>query len=260
MSLGSGGHDREETRESTWRRRGFALAAALVCHGTFLLGVSAMFLGMRDGLVSGRMRLDGAAGWTANVLLALQFPLAHSFLLTPRGRGWLARAVGRHGRTLAPTTYSFVAALQILATFTLWTPSNTVWWQPSGSAGLAMHVLYGCAWLFLGKALWDGGLGLQAGWIGWTALWRGIGARFPPLPERGLFSVCRQPIYLGFALTLWTGPVWTPDRLLLATLWSLYCLLGPLHKERRFLHQHGEAFAAYRRRVPYMLPLRRGAA
>lgn len=68
-----------------------------------------------------------------------------------------------------------------------------------------------------------------------------------------MFAVCRQPIYLGFALTLWTGPIWTPDRLLLATIWSSYCVLGPLHEERRYLRLHGEAFARYQQRMPYML-------
>jgi protein-S-isoprenylcysteine O-methyltransferase Ste14 len=232
----------------------------LLTHGTFVVAVSAMFLGLHGGMRSGRLRLEGEIGLAANVLLALQFPLAHSFLLTARGRGWLARALGRHGRELAPTTYAWSAALQILATFALWSPSGTVWWEPSGSALLALEVLYGVAWLFLAKALLDGGLGLQTGWIGWSAVWRGRRVQFPPLAQVGLFAVCRQPIYLGFALTLWTGPVWTPDRLLLAAIWSGYCLLGPLHKERRYLVLHGEAFARYRSRVPYMLPLARRRA
>ena len=39
------------------------------------------------------------------------------------------------------------------------------------------------AWLFLGKALLDGGLGLQTGWIGWSAVWRGRRLQFPPLAQ-----------------------------------------------------------------------------
>ncbi len=121
-------------------------------------------------------------------------------------------------------------------------------------------VAYIAAWLLLGRALRDGGLGLQSGWIGWAAVWHGRQPEFPPLARAGLFARCRQPIYLGFALSLWTGPTWTPDRLLLAVLWTAYCVLGPLHKERRQARAHGEEFADYRRRVPYMLPLRRPAA
>jgi protein-S-isoprenylcysteine O-methyltransferase Ste14 len=243
------------------RRRALALFSAVLCHGTFLVAVTTMLLGLRNGLALGRGTLSGGAAWAANTALALQFPLLHSFLLTERGRRLLGRVFGaRHGRTLLPTTYAWSAALQILATFVLWSPSGTVWWQPNGKVLIAWHALYAGAWLFLGKALLDGGLGLQTGWIGWTALWRGGRVRFPALPQGGLFAHCRQPIYLGFALTLWTGPVWTPDRLLLAALWSAYCLIGPLAKERRFLRQYGEIFAAYRRRVPYMLPLGRRAA
>lgn len=247
--------------EPAWRRRGLALLSGFVCHGTFLVAVSLMFLGLRNGLASGRGPLHGPAAWAANAALALQFPLLHSFLLTDSGRRLLARAFGaRHGRTLAPTTYAWSAALQILATFALWSPSGSVWWQPSGPALVAMQALYAAAWLFLGKALLDGGLGLQTGWIGWTALWRDRRVRFPAMPQAGLFALCRQPIYLGFALTLWTGPVWTPDRLLLAAVWSAYCVLGPLRKERRYLRLHGHAFAEYQRRVPYMVPARRRVA
>jgi hypothetical protein len=83
----------------------------------------------------------------------------------------------------------------------------------------------------------------------------------PPgrVPCAGLLRALRplpQPIYLGHALTLWTGPVWSPDRLFLAVVWTGYCVLGPLLEERCYLALHGEDFAAYQRRVPYMLPLR----
>jgi len=236
-----------------------AASAAFLCHGTFLAAIAAMLLGLHDGLTSGRLHFSGSARLAADVFLALQFPLLHSFLLTQRGRSSLAKLSARHGLTLAPTTYAGTAALQILVTFTLWSPSGIVWWQPKGGALVAMNALYAAAWGFLGKALYDGGLGLQTGWIGWTALWRGEHVRFPALAQRGLFALCRQPIYLGFALTLWTGPVWTPDRLLLASLWSTYCALGPLRKERRYSSRYGEAFAGYQRRVPYMLPRRRRA-
>lgn len=245
--------------EPILRRRLLAGALGVLSHGTFLVAVGAMFLGLHDGLTAGRIRSSGASGFALDLMLALQFPLAHSFLLTERGRDWLARMFGRHGKALAPTTYAWSAALQILATFALWSPSGIVWWEPSGGALWIMNVLYGSAWLFLGKALLDGGLGLQTGWIGWSAVWRGRRVQFPPLAKRGLFAVCRQPIYLGFALTLWTGPIWTPDRLLLATIWSTYCVLGPLHKERRYLRLHGEAFALYQRSVPYMLPSGKGS-
>ncbi|OYX75074.1 MAG: hypothetical protein B7Y77_03075, partial [Bradyrhizobium sp. 35-63-5] len=68
-------------------------------------------------------------------------------------------------------------------------------------------------------------------------------------------AIVRQPIYLSFALTLWTVPVWTPDQLAVAIVLTTYCLLAPRLKERRFAAIYGPRFETYRGRVPYMLPL-----
>ena len=78
--------------------------------------------------------------------------------------------------------------------------------------------------------------------------------RFGAFPTQGLFRWVRQPVYIGFALTLWTGPVWTPDRLVLALAWTAYCVTAPRLKERRMVRRHGENYARYQREVPYMLP------
>jgi protein-S-isoprenylcysteine O-methyltransferase Ste14 len=80
---------------------------------------------------------------------------------------------------------------------------------------------------------------------------------FPEMPVKGLFRLIRQPIYLAFALTLWTVPVWTPDQLVLALCYSTYCVLAPRLKEGRFAGRYGEHFVHYRAAVPYMLPRRR---
>jgi len=55
-------------------------------------------------------------------------------------------------------------------------------------------------------------------------------------------------------LILWTAPVWTPDRLLLCVVWTLYCWLGPLLNEQRDLRFEGDRFRRYQSPVPYWLP------
>lgn len=243
------------TRPRRQRERALALLYGVACHGSFVAAVTALGIGLATGMQRGAGPLRGNAALLADGLLLLQFPLLHSLLLTVRGRTWLARLAPRDlGRTLAPTTFALVAALQLVATFVLWSPSGTVLWQPRGTALVLHSIAFAGAWAFLGKALCDAGLGLQTGWIGWTAAWHDARPRYPDLPERGAFALCRQPIYLGFALLLWTAPTWTPDRLAIALAWSTYCAVGPLHKERRFLALHGERFRAYRQRVPYLFP------
>ena len=195
--------------------------------------------------------------WAAvsNAALLAQFPLAHSALLTGPGGRLLARlAPAPHGDCLSSTTYAIVASLQLLALFALWTPSGIVWWRADGPAFWVLCAAYAASWLLLAKASFDAGAEVQSGALGWMSLLARIRPVYPGLPTLGTFRIVRQPIYVAFALTLWTVPVWTPDQLVLAIVLTAYCLLAPLHKERRLAARHGEAFARYRARVPYALP------
>lgn len=232
-----------------------AVAMGLACHGTFALAVGSMAWSLLHGLQQGLGRVPGGFGPLANLLLVLQFPLLHSFLLSARGRPWLQRLspVG-HGRTLAPTTYVLLGSLQLLLTFWAWTPSGVVWHEPHGATGTAQYALFVGAWLFLVKALHDAGLGVQSGAVGWWALLRDRPVAYGGMPTAGLFAACRQPIYLGFALVLWTAPVWSLDWLLLTAPWTVYCVVGPRWKEQRWERLFGERFRAYRATVPYLLP------
>ena len=232
-----------------------AVAMAILCHTAFALAVGSMALALATGLQLGRGDLPGAFGALGNLLLVLQFPLVHSFLLSARGRPWLVRLspVG-HGRALALSTYVMAGSAQLLLTFWAWTPTGIVWHAPSGATGIAQYALFAGAWLFLVKALWDAGLGVQSGAAGWWALLRGRSVANGEMPTRGLFAACRQPIYLGFALVMWTAPTWSPDWLVLASGWTAYCVLGPRLKESRWEKMFGDRFRAYRATVPYLLP------
>ncbi len=232
-----------------------ALAYGLAAHLTFAVAVLAMVVGLHSGLRTGQGSLSGPWAWLGNFALALQFPLLHSWLLAGSGRRFLAHlAPASVARDLAPTTFALLGSLQVLATFTFWSPTGPVLHEAHGAALWAWNGAFAASWLFLVKALWDAGLGLQTGSIGWTAVLRGERVAYGDFPTHGLFRACRQPVYLGFALTLWTGPVHTLDGLVLASLWTLYCVLGPLHKEARYLRIHGARFASYRASVPFLLP------
>ena len=236
-------------------RIALALIMGVLCHVVFAVAVlamiGAMFFGMSESF--------GTVPWPwallANAALILQFPLAHSFFLTGRGGRWLARLVpGPHGRTLATTTYALIASIQLAALFLLWTPSGIVWWRAEGAVFWLICSAYAASWLLLIKASFDAGAEVQSGALGWMSLLGRIKPKFPDMPTLGLFRVIRQPIYVAFALTLWTVPVWTPDQLALAISLTAYCLLAPRLKERRFAARYGERFERYREKVPYALP------
>ena len=227
----------------------------LLCHATFAAAVLSMIVMMFFGLSESFGTVPWPMAALANAALIMQFPFAHSFLLTGPGGRLLTRLIpGPHGKTLATTTYAIIASAQLLALFVLWTPSGIVWWRAEGAVFWAVVVAYGASWLILLKASFDAGAEVQSGALGWMSLMARIRPVFPDMPTQGLFRVIRQPIYVAFALTLWTVPVWTPDQLVLAVSFTAYCLLAPRLKERRFLARYGDRFATYRSAVPYALP------
>ena len=236
-------------------RIALALGLGILCHMLFAAGVMAMIVAMFFGLSESLGTVPWPLAALANTALILQFPLAHSLLLTGPGGRLLARLIpGPHGRTLATTTYAIIASAQLLALFTLWTPSGIVWWRAEGAVFWAVTAAYAASWLILLKASFDAGAEVQSGALGWMSLLARIRPVFPEMPTQGLFRLIRQPIYAAFALTLWTPPVWTPDQVVLAVSFTAYCMAAPRLKERRFAARYGDRFTRYQAKVPYMLP------
>ena len=236
-------------------RIALALIFGALCHTIFAAAVLAMSVAMFFGLSKSLGTVPWPWAMLANAALIVQFPLAHSILLTGRGRKFLAKMIpGPYGQTLATTTYAIIASAQLLALFALWTPSGIIWWRAEGAAFWGMTAAYATSWLILLKASFDAGAEVQSGALGWMSLLARIRPVFPDMPTQGLFRVIRQPIYVAFALTLWTPPVWTPDQLVIAIVLTAYCLLAPRMKERRFAARYGARFEQYRKKVPYILP------
>jgi ubiquinone biosynthesis O-methyltransferase len=236
-------------------RTATAIAYGIACHGLFAVAVTAMIVEMFFGMSLASGRVPGAWAIMANALLLVQFPLGHSLLLYARGSGLLRRLAPKPmASDLVTTTYVIVASIQVTLLFVLWTPSGVVWWRADGVVLWLLTALYAVAWLLLLKAISDAGIALQTGALGWWAVARDRRPVYPPMPTTGLFRLVRQPIYVAFALTLWTVPTWTPDQLEVAIVLTGYCLAGPILKERRFRRRFGAAFEAYAQRVPYWLP------
>ena len=237
------------------QKTAFATAFGVATHVIFAFAVVIMVIGLYSGLRSGLGHLHGWQACLADALLIVQFPILHSYFLTRSGRNLLARFVpGGLGPDLSTTTFALLAALQLLAAFGLWSPSGVIFYEATGGAYWLFIALYLASWLFLIKALTDAGLGLQTGYMGWSAVVRGQKPEFKSFPTHGLFRTTRHPVYLGFALVMWTAPNITLDGVVLAGIWTAYCLIGPKLKEARYLNWYGDKYAQYRASVPYFIP------
>lgn len=238
------------------RTKLFVLVFGLLTHVIFLLAIFMMAKELYGGMTSQPWITLPVPGLLLNTLLVLQFPFLHSWFLSNKGRNQLSKLFsGTLGKDLLTTSYALFASLQILTTFSLWQPSGRILWIAAESSFQIMSISFALGWLLLGKSMIDAGLSIQTGSLGWTSIVRGKRPNYPKdFPKQGLFKLCRQPIYLSFALILWTGPLFTLDRVVIGLIWGVYCFVGPLLKEARFLTRWGESFKEYQMRVPYLIP------
>ncbi|MBI5363673.1 MAG: isoprenylcysteine carboxylmethyltransferase family protein [Planctomycetes bacterium] len=239
-------------------RRARALAWGIATHGAFAVAVGAMAFALHAGLHVFPRRTGLGLAIAADFALLLQFPLLHSLLLTRGARPeWLRRALlGAQGDPLATTRFVLVSALQLLLVFLAWQPLAP--WSarlPDGALLVLNEVLFAASWGLLVWAMHTAGMAVQSGSLGWTSLWRDETPRFPRFEPRGLYRVTRHPIYVAFTLVLWTAPTWTLDRVLLASVWTLYGILGARRKEARLLARHGDPYREYAARTPFWIPL-----
>tara|TARA_A100001015_G_scaffold254483_1_gene295284 strand:- start:3532 stop:3966 length:435 start_codon:yes stop_codon:yes gene_type:complete len=110
------------------RRIIVSVSYGFICHFIFLLAVLSMMTAMFFGMSKSFCGVPPPWTLAAKLALILQFPLAHSILLTKPGRIILAKlAPSGYGATLATTTFAIIASIQLLALFALWTPSRTTW-------------------------------------------------------------------------------------------------------------------------------------
>lgn len=75
-----------------------------------------------------------------------------------------------------------------------------------------------------------------------------------PLATNGWYGIVRHPLYLLSILFMFLNPVMTVRWMLLASLGTLYFLIGALIEENRLHKEFGEKYARYREQVPFIVP------
>lgn len=237
------------------KRIPIALALGLLCHSIFLCSVALMAYSLFWGLAYPLIPITAPHPFITNALLIIQFPILHSFLLTPRGSKILTCLLPNNLREdLRTTMFALVSSIQLLAVFLCWRPLSTLVLKSEGTLWHIQIFLYLLSWIFLIKAISDAGASVQTGFIGWSSVVRKKKPVYPGMPAQGLFKLVRQPIYLGFFLVILTAPVWTLDHVIITIIWGAYCFIGPIFKEKRFTHWFGTEFENYRKHVPYFFP------
>jgi len=179
----------------------------------------------------------------------------HSWLASQRMKDWtrqtLGPATGRWYR-LAYNVVGGVTLLPLLAMLA-WLPDRVLYTLPSPWLWLAL----------LGQLLAAAGI-LYGVWL--TNVWHFLGLCQlfswdvtrqncqPPLVVRGLYRWVRHPLYFWGLVLIWLTPQMTVNRLALFAVFSIYLYVGTFFEERRLVAEFGDAYRAYQRQVPRLIP------
>jgi protein-S-isoprenylcysteine O-methyltransferase Ste14 len=107
------------------------------------------------------------------------------------------------------------------------------------------------AFLALVLGVWQTGAG---SFLGVRQLFDPMDTRTPRLMVRGLYRFVRHPIYTAGFLFMWFTPVMNTNLLALYAALTLYCMVGARLEEERLVTEFGEAYEAYRRQTPMLIP------
>lgn len=183
------------------------------------------------------------------------FGLSHSLLAADWWKARVARFSGVYFRYYR-LVYSFIALLLLVFIVVYELRLPVYWlWQSPGLLMIAASIPAFAGLLIMGICIRRYFFYLS-----------GIDVLFPArqasmgLATGGLHRYVRHPLYFGTLLTLWSFFVLFPADHYLVTccMVTLYTWLGAVLEERKLRREFGEAYAAYQRRVPMMLPFRFG--
>ena len=195
----------------------------------------------------------GPLGWSLLVdgaLLAL-FGLQHSVMARPGFKRAFTQVVPR---SIERSTYVLASSVVLIALFWLWRPvGGTVWNLPGPGAG-ALRAVYAAGWAAAVSSTFLIShfdlFGLRQAWLHA----RRVRYSPPPFTERGLYRRIRHPLMAGFVVVFWSAPTMTAGHLLFAATATGYILVGIAFEEHDLIQSLGGTYAAYRARVPALIP------
>jgi protein-S-isoprenylcysteine O-methyltransferase Ste14 len=93
-------------------------------------------------------------------------------------------------------------------------------------------------------------LGMPQAWA-WS---NGRVHRIKPFQNHWLYDLVRHPIQLGLIMAFWATPHMTVGHMLFSAGLTLYIVIGTRFEEKDLIGTFGEDYAAYRARVPGLIP------
>jgi methanethiol S-methyltransferase len=230
-----------------------AYAVAVYLFFLAVLGYAAAFFagrGVPKGIDQGP-RAAVPAAVAIDLLLLLLFAVQHTVMARPWFKRRWTRIVPEPAER---TTFVLAASLMLALLFWLWRPIGGTVWSLSGPAAGALWAVYTAGWA---AAVTSTFLVSHSDLFGLRQAWlhaRRVRYSPPPFTERGVYGRIRHPLMTGFLVVLWSAYAMTAGHVLFAATATGYILAGIAFEERDLIQSLGETYAAYRARVPALIP------
>jgi methanethiol S-methyltransferase len=186
-----------------------------------------------------------------DLLLLLLFAIQHTVMARPWFKRRWTRIVPQPAER---TTFVLAASLMLALLFWLWRPVGGTVWNLSGPGADAVWAGYATGWAVAVSSTFLIShfdlFGLRQAWLHA----RRVRYSPPRFTERGMYRRIRHPLMAGFLVVFWSGPTMTAGHLLFAAAATGYILVGIAFEEHDLTQSLGEAYAAYRARVPALIP------
>jgi len=240
-------------------KRFLVLLYGVICYAVFFatflyaIGFIGNFLVPRS-IDSAPMTRLGVALAVDIALLAL-FALQHSVMARPAFKRWWTRIVPV---AMERSTYTLLSSVALILLFWQWRPIGAVIWTVDSETGRALlYAGFAFGWLLLLVSTFLINhfdlFGLRQVWL----YFRGRPYAEIPFRTPALYKFVRHPLYVGWLFTFWCAPTMTAAHLLFAVLTTAYILIGIQFEERDLTHAF-PGYAAYRKRVPMLIPFTAG--
>lgn len=187
-----------------------------------------------------------------NLALLGFFAVQHSVMARQGFKAVWTRMVPR---VVERSTYVLISSLLLALICWKWQAIPTVVWDiGSPVLRMLMLALFALGWLIL---LLSTFMINHFDLFGLRQVYLHLrGLDYTPLSfsERALYRFVRHPLYLGFLIAFWATPHMSVGHLVFAIATTGYILVGISLEERDLMKYHGVEYAAYRARVPMLLP------
>lgn len=233
------------------------LAYGVVAYLAFFVTVLYM-IGFLGNFIVPKAINDGAQtplaeAITVNLLLVLAFAVQHTIMARPAFKRWWTQFVPK---PIERSTFVLLASAILLIMFWQWRPIPVVLWSVENAVFRAIiFALFMLGWVFV---FYSSFLINHFDLFGLRQVFLHFRNQpYKPVQMKvvSLYRLVRNPLMLGFFISVWATPLMTYGHLLFAASMTAYIFAGIQFEERTLYHELGSIYQDYRRRTPMLFPI-----